>query len=114
MAEQLHRQARLADAVQIDTGQANEAMSRANLRGARYRAWETRRAKYGPKGHAAGTYRARGPIGAVRVVLRTAIDELSLARRQCQLVLFLSDYKSQAMHSAIDKIDNAWRILEAL
>lgn len=89
-------------------------MSRANLRGSRYRAWETRRKKYGPKGHSAGTYRARGSLGSVRRVLANAIDELSQARRQCQILLYRSDYKSKAAHRAIDRIDSAWRMLEAL
>lgn len=89
-------------------------MSRANIRGSRYRAWETRRAKYGPKGYSAGAYRASGSLGSVRQVLRNSLDELSQARRQCQILLYQSDWKSKAAHRAIDRIDNAWRMLEAL
>lgn len=84
-------------------------MSRANLRGSRFRAWETRRSKYGAKGHSAGAYRGRGSLGAVRTVLSAAIDELSQARRSCQILL-----PRKAAHRAIDRIDNAWRMLEAL
>jgi hypothetical protein len=89
-------------------------VSRANLRGSRYRAWETRRAKYGPKGCSAGAYRTRGSLGAVRVVLRDALDELSQARRQCQILLYQSNFESKAAHRAIDRIDNAWHMLERL
>lgn len=89
-------------------------MSKADIRGSRYRAWETRRAKYGPKGYAAGAYRARGSLGSVRSVLSNAIDELSQARRQCQILLYQADFKSKAATRAIDRIDNAWRMLEQL
>lgn len=89
-------------------------MSRANLRGARYRAWETRRAKYGPKGYSAGAYRCTGSLGSVRTTLSAAIDELSQARRQVQILLYQSDFKSKAAHRAIDRIDNARQLLEAL
>jgi hypothetical protein len=89
-------------------------MSRANLRGSRAKAWETRRAKYGPNGYSAGAYKARGSLGAVRVTLRDSLDALGQARRQCQILLYQSDYKSKAAHRAIDHIDTAWQLIERL
>lgn len=89
-------------------------MSRANVRGSRYRAWETRRAKYGPKGYSAGAYKSSGSLGSVRQVLSSALDELSQARRQCQILLYQSNFESKAAHRAIDRIDNAWQMIERL
>lgn len=87
----------------------SRSQSTANLRSSRYRAWETRRAKYGPKGYSAGAYRSAGSLGSVRKILSNAIDELSQARCACQLLL-----PEKAAHRAIDRIDNAWHMLEQL
>jgi hypothetical protein len=89
-------------------------MSKADIRGSRYRAWETRRAKYGPKGYSTGAYKSQGSLGSVRRLLGNALDEISQARRQCQILLYQSEYKSKAARVAIDRIDNAWRIIEQL
>lgn len=69
----------------------------------RKRAWETRRAKYGPKGHSGGAY---SQTLARRSLVSMARDEISQARRSCQLLL-----PEKAAHRAIDRLDNADQIL---
>lgn len=86
-------------------------MSTANIRGSRYRAWETRRAKYGPKGHSGYSY---SHTLAFRRLASMALDELSQAHRQLQVVLYHSEFKSKAAHKAVDRIENAEAILKRI
>jgi hypothetical protein len=75
---------------------------------ARKAAWETRRAKYGPRGHS-GAYRTsplRQSEAAFKVEL--ARENLSQARRQCQMLL-----PDKAAHLAITRLDVADDILAA-
>lgn len=77
-----------------------------DLSSVRRRAWETRRAKYGPKGHSGGAY---SQTLARRSLVSMARDEISQARRSCQLLL-----PEKAAHRAIDRLDNADQILERI
>ena len=77
---------------------------------ARKKAWATRRAKYGPRGHG-GAYRTsplRQSEAAFKVEL--ARQNISQARRQCQIML-----PAKAAHQAITRLDIADDLLaEAL
>lgn len=69
---------------------------------ARAKAWATRRAKYGPRGHS-GTYRTshlRQSETAFKIEL--ARQNISQARRQCQIML-----PDRAAHLAITRLDIA-------
>lgn len=77
------------------------------MKDARQRAWETRREKYGPKGHAGGYGLAH--TYSRRRWAQMVLEEVELARRQCQILL-----PEKAAHRAIDRIDNAIRWLELI
>ena len=72
--------------------------------GARRTAWLTRRQKYGPRGHARGAYRRLSRISAEAI--DQARDELSSARRSCQIML-----PDEQAHRAITRIDRADHLL---
>jgi hypothetical protein len=89
----------------------SSAQATANIRGSRYRAWETRRAKYGPSGHSGGAY---SRTLAFRRLAHMALDELGQAHRQLQIVLYANQFRSKAAHKAIDRIENAEAILKRI
>lgn len=73
-------------------------MSAANLSDARRAAWVTRRALYGPLGHGKPCYQTHKP----RSVIERARDEISVARRNLQMLL-----PEAAAHKAITALDRA-------
>lgn len=67
-------------------------------------AWVTRRQKYGPNGHARGAYRRSPRISAEAI--EQARDEISSARRSCQIML-----PDPQADRAIDCLDRADHLL---
>lgn len=80
-----------------DSDQANVKTERA-----REKAWETRREKYGPRGHSEAyrTSPLRQSEASFKVEL--ARQNISQARRQCQMLL-----PDRAAHLAITRLDVA-------
>lgn len=66
--------------------------------------WITRRLKYGPKGHARTAYRRSPRISAAAI--ERARDEISSARRSCQIML-----PDPQADRAIDCLDRADHLL---
>jgi hypothetical protein len=69
---------------------------------ARAKAWETRRAKYGPRGHAGSYARARDPLGmrAVELIIRLHREE-TLSEGQCCSALGVERVAFRAMCDAL-------------
>lgn len=73
---------------------------------ARKKAWETRRAKYGPRGHASSYSTGHLRQSEARFTVELARQSISQARRQCQILL--PDF---AAHKAITRLDIADELL---
>lgn len=78
-------------------------MSIVDLSEVRRRAWETRRQKYGAKGHGRGCYRT---AAAPKATVDAALEQLDVARKAC--VRMLPD---PLAHKAITAIDRAYEAL---